>query len=406
MERILADRMGRVSSSPTMRVLVEAEKLRQRGIDVVEFGAGEPDFDTPAHIKAAGHAAMDQGFTKYTPAAGTLEVRQAIAAHYESLYGVEYGASEVIVTAGGKQALYNAAMALFAEGDEVITHAPGWPTIPEQIKLADASPVIVRTYPEQGFEITADPFLDAITPVTRGIVINSPCNPTGAMIAEHELSRIIDAVADKNIWIVLDLCYEQLIYDPVPHNLPNLLAARMRDRTVLTGSASKSYAMTGWRCGWAVGPAPVIAACNAIQSHSTSNVTSISQKAVIAALTGPQDVVGQMLAEYRRRRDALIGWLTTDPRIRCHVPAGAFYLFLDITALLSPDGLRTSDEFAHALLNEAHVALTGGEAFDAPGFLRISYATSMERLREGAQRMHAFVRALDAAGKTPSALRA
>ena len=403
---MLAERMGRVSSSPTMRVLVEAEKLRQRGIDVVEFGAGEPDFDTPAHIKAAAHAAMDSGFTKYTPAAGMLDARQAIASHYRTLYGVEYAASEVIVTAGGKQALYNVAMALFAEGDEVITHAPGWPTIPEQIKLADATPAIVRTYPEQGFEITADPFLDAITPVTRGIVINSPCNPTGAMIPERELSRIIDAVADTNIWIVLDLCYEQLIYDPVPHNLPAILAARMRDRSVLTGSASKSYAMTGWRCGWAVGPAPVIAASTAIQSHSTSNATSISQKAAVAALTGPQEVVREMLAEYRHRRDALIGWLTTDPRIRCHVPAGAFYLFVDITSLLSPDGLRTSDEFAQALLNDAHVALTAGEAFDAPGFLRISYATSMERLREGANRIHAFVRALDAAGKTPSAVRA
>lgn len=403
---MLAERMGRVSASPTLKVLVEADKMRQRGIDVVEFGAGEPDFDTPAHIKAAAKAAIDAGFTKYTPAAGTTELRQAIAAHYKQLYGVEYAASEVIVTAGGKQALYNAAVVLFEKGDEVITHVPGWPTITEQIKLADAEPVVVRTYPENGFALTADVFLKAITPKTKAIVINSPCNPTGALMPEADLERLVDAITGKDIWVVLDLCYEQLIYEPSPHNLPRVLATKMRDRTLITGSASKSYAMTGWRCGWALGPAVVIGACNALQSHSTSNVTSISQKAAVAALTGPQESVGQMLAEYHRRRDTLLGWLTADPRITCESPAGAFYLFVDISALLSPDGIRTSADFATALLNEAHVALTAGEAFDAPGFLRISYATSMERLREGANRIQAFIKALDAAGKTPVATRA
>jgi aspartate aminotransferase len=399
---MLAQRMGRVSASPTLKVLVEADRMRQRGIDVVEFGAGEPDFDTPAHIKAAAEAAIEAGFTKYTPAAGTPELKQAIAAHYKHLYGVEYSPAEVIATAGGKQALYNVAVALFEQGDEVITHVPGWPTITEQIKLVDAEPVVVRTYPENGFALTADPFLEAITPSTKAIIVNSPCNPTGALIPEGELSRLVDRIAGTKIWIVLDLCYEQLIYERVPHNLPAVLQP-MRDRVIITGSASKSYAMTGWRCGWAIGPAAVISACNALQSHSTSNVTSISQKACVAALNGPQDSVGTMLAEYRKRRDNLLAWLTEDPRIRCEVPAGAFYLFVDISALLSPDGLRTSADFATALLNEAHVALTAGEAFDAPGFLRISYATSMDRLEEGVRRIRAFVAALDAAGKTPAA---
>ena len=400
---MLAERMGRVSASPTLRVLVEAEKLKARGFDVVEFGAGEPDFDTPEHIKAAARTAIDQGFTKYTPAAGTGELKAAICAHYEALYGTKYAGNEVIVTAGGKQALYNVAMALFNPTNEVITHVPGWPTITEQVKLADAQPVLVQTYPEDGFAMNADAFLHAITPSTKAIIINSPCNPTGALMAESELHRLVDEVANQNIWIILDLCYEQLIYDPVPHNLVGILAGRLRDHTIITGSASKSYAMTGWRCGWALGPADVIAACNALQSHSTSNVTSISQKAALAALTGPQAPVTEMLTEYRTRRDTLHGWLTVDPRITCLKPAGAFYLFVNISELLSPDGIRTSAEFATRLLEEAHVALTPGEAFDAPGFLRISYATSMERLREGATRILDFVRKLDAAGQAAGA---
>jgi aspartate aminotransferase len=400
---MLAERMGRVSASPTLRVLVEAEKLKARGFDVVEFGAGEPDFDTPEHIKAAARTAIDQGFTKYTPAAGTGELKAAICAHYDTLYGARYAANEVIVTAGGKQALYNVAMALFNPTNEVITHVPGWPTITEQVKLADAQPVLVQTYPEDGFAMNADAFLHAITPSTKAIVINSPCNPTGALMAESELHRLVDEVANQNIWIILDLCYEQLIYDPVPHNLVGILVDRLRDHTIVTGSASKSYAMTGWRCGWALGPADVIGACNALQSHSTSNVTSISQKAALAALTGPQAPVAEMLAEYRTRRDTLHEWLTVDPRITCLKPAGAFYLFVNISQLLLPDGIRTSAEFASRLLEEAHVAVTPGEAFDAPGFLRISYATSMERLREGATRILEFVRKLDEAGQTAQA---
>ena len=400
---MLAERMERVSASPTLSVLVEAERLKARGLDVVEFGAGEPDFDTPEHIKAAARAAIDQGFTKYTPAAGTGELKAAICGHYDTLYGTKYAANEVIVTAGGKQALYNVAMALFNRTNEVITHAPGWPTITEQVKLADAEPVLVRTYPEDGFAMNADAFLHAITPSTKAIIINSPCNPTGALMAESELHRLVDEVANQNIWIILDLCYEQLIYDPVPHNLVGILAERLRDHTIITGSASKSYAMTGWRCGWALGPADVIAACNALQSHSTSNVSSISQKAALAALTGPQAPVTEMLTEYRTRRDTLHALLTVDPRITCLKPAGAFYLFVNISELLSPDGIRTSAEFATRLLEEAHVALTPGEAFDAPGFLRMSYATSMERLREGATRILDFVRKLDAAGQTSGA---
>jgi aspartate aminotransferase len=236
----------------------------------------------------------------------------------------------------------------------------------------------------------------AVTPRTRGIIINSPGNPTGALIAEDELAAIGQLAAQRGIWIVVDLCYERLIYDAVAHNLPAVLARTCRDLTVLCGSASKAYAMTGWRCGWALGPAPVIAASGAIQSHATSNVSSITQKAALAALMGSQAPVRAMLDEYRVRRDSLFGWLSADPRLVCRKPAGAFYLFIDISALLSgiePGGLRTSSDFAQALLDEARVAVTPGEAFDAPGFIRISYATSMEHLREGSARLLEFVRA-------------
>jgi aspartate aminotransferase len=391
---MLAERTTRVAASPTMQVLLEADRLRRQGVDVVDLGAGEPDFPTPAHVKAAGRAAIDADFTKYTATGGTPELRQAIAARYREEYGVDYADSEVVVCAGGKQALYNTAMALFAAGDEVITHAPGWPTISDQVKLADATPVHVRSYPEDGFALRAEPFLAAITPATRGIIINSPCNPTGALMSEGELARIADEAARRDIWLVLDLCYENLIYDPVPHNLPKVLTDRMRDRAVIAGSASKTYSMTGWRCGWALGPKPVIAACTAIQSHSTSNACSISQRATLAALQGSQDCVADMLAEYRRRRDVICDLLTASGRIRCVKPAGGFVLFPDVSDVLSPDGIRTSAELAQALLTDVRVALTAGEAFDAPGFVRISYATSLERLREGAARIERFIDAL------------
>jgi aspartate aminotransferase len=392
---MLAERAIRIGVSPTMKVAAEAERLRRQGVDVVDLGAGEPDFPTPDHVKAAAHRAIDADFTKYTVNAGMADLRHAICERYRADYGIDIGEAETIVSAGGKQALYNAILALFQHGDEVITHAPGWPTIVEQIKLADATPVVVHASARDGFALRADLFLEAVGPRTRGIVINSPCNPTGVLMAEGELARLADEVARRGIWILLDLCYERLVYDPVPHNLPRVLFERMRDRTVLAGSASKAYAMTGWRCGWTIGPKPLIAACNAAQSHSTSNVCSITQQAALAALSGPQDCVRRMLEVYRRRRDLTFDLLTATGRIRAAKPAGAFYLFLDVSDLLSPSGLASSAALAQALLDEARVALTAGEAFDAPGFVRVSYATSEDRIREGAARIARFVEALD-----------
>lgn len=390
---MLAERTNRIGVSPTMKVAAEAMRLKAQGVDIVDLGTGEPDFPTPAHVAAAAHAAIEANFTKYTTNSGTDELKRAVCARYKADYGVEYTPAETIITAGGKQALYNAAMCLFGAGDEVITHMPGWPTLVEQIKLADATPVIVRTHPEDGFRLHAETLLGAFTPATRGIVINSPGNPTGALIGEEDLARVADEAARRGIWILLDLCYERLIYDRTPHNLAGVLVARMRDRTVLCGSSSKAYAMTGWRCGWTLGPAPLVSACNALQSHSTSNVCSISQKAAVAALNGPQDCVTAMLDEYRVRRDQVCEWLAAEPRLRVQKPEGAFYLFLDVSEFLSPDGVRTTADLAQALLDEARVAITPGEAFDAPGFLRLSYATSLAELKRGTDRIISFVRA-------------
>jgi len=381
-----------------MRVAAEAIRLKAQGVDVIDFGAGEPDFPTPRHISEAAKAAIDANFTKYTTNSGTEELKRAVASRYREDYGVEYSTSEIIITAGGKQALYNAAMVIFGPGDEVITHMPGWPTLVEQIKLAEATPVIVRAHADDGFSLRAETFLSAITPRTRGIIINSPGNPTGALISEQDMRAIADEAARRGIWVLLDLCYEKLIYDPVPHDLAGILSERMRDRTVLCGSASKAYAMTGWRCGWMMAPASVVSAANALQSHSTSNVCSITQRAVQAALTGPQACVTEMLDEYRRRRDRLCEWLGAEPRLRMVKPAGAFYLFPDVSEFLSPDGIRTSGELAQALLDEPRVAITPGEAFDAPGFIRISYATSIAELQRGTAKILEFVRAIGSTG--------
>jgi aspartate aminotransferase len=394
---MFAQRLAQVSASATLKAAAEAERLRRAGHKVVDFTAGEPDFPTPEHVKAAGKAAIDANFTRYTAAAGIPELREAICTRYKNQYGVDITAAEVLLTNGGKQALFNTALALFDEGDEVITHAPYWPTIPEQVKLVGAKPVIVQTSAAEGFAVHADTVVAAITPKTKAIIINSPCNPTGGLVDEATLTPIVDAAAKRGIWVIVDLCYEQLIYEAVPHNLVKVLFDRHREKTVIAGSASKSYAMTGWRCGWTIAPKELTSAFNVIQGQTTSNITSITQKAALAAVSGSQDAVVEMLNEYRKRRDNIHAWLTEHPAIKCVKPKGAFYLFPDISGLLGADGMKSSADFAQALLEKEHVAVTAGEGFDAPGYLRISYAASMEDLREGATRMLRFAESLQPA---------
>jgi aspartate aminotransferase len=398
---MFAERLAQVSESATMKVAAEAERLRRAGHDVVDFSVGEPDFPTPEHIKTAAKDALDKNFTRYTAVAGIPELREAICARYKSDYGVSVTPAEVLLTFGGKQALFNAAMALFDKGDEVITHAPFWPTIPEQVKLVEATPVIVQTDWRDSFAVHADQVLAAITPKTKAIILNSPGNPTGALIDEAAVAAMADAAATRGIWIIVDLCYEHLIYEDVPHNLPKVLFDRHRDKTVLACSASKAYAMTGWRAGWTIAPATLTKMFNTIQGQTTSNITSVTQKALVAALSGSQEPVAAMRDEFRRRRDSFHGWLTANAAIQCVKPKGAFYLFPNISGLLT-DNVSTSLDFAQQLLEKEHVVVTPGEAFDAPGYLRISYATSMERLREGADRMLRFAESLQPARASAS----
>jgi aspartate aminotransferase len=390
--RPLASRIRHIAISPTMQVAIEAGRLKAQGVDVVDLGAGEPDFPTPAHIAEAAREAIASGFTKYTANMGTAELRAAIIHRYREDHQVEYGLDEVIATAGGKQALFHAAMALFGPGDEVITHTPGWPTLAEQVTLAGAIPVRVATTADTGFALTADLFLSAVTPRTRGIILNSPTNPTGAILEAPEAERLATEAGRLGLWVVIDLCYDRLVYDHQPHDLPRIFGAVMRDRLVICGSASKAYAMTGWRCGWMVASRDVVAAANALQSHETSNVNSVTQKAVVVALTGPQESVSEMLAAYQARRDQLLAWLSVEPRLRCVTPKGAFYLFPDVSAFLG-SGLPTATDFAQKLLRDEFVVTTGGEGFDAPGHIRLSYAASLDRLREGATRLIRFARA-------------
>ena len=369
-----------------MKVAAEADRLKRAGHQIVDFGAGEPDFPTPAHVKDAAKAAIDANFSRYTNSMGIPEFREAICAQYKRDYGIDITPAEVLITNGGKQALFNTALALFNPDDEVITHAPYWPTIPEQIKIANATPVIVQTKPDDGFTVHPERIIAAITPKTKAIIINSPCNPTGSLTDETAMTPIVEAAAARGIWLIVDLCYEHLIYDEVAHNLPKLLFDRHRDRSVICGSLSKTYAMTGWRAGWTIAPKELTSAFNVIQGHTTSNITSFVQKAGVVALNGPQEGVKVMLDEYRRRRDAIHGWLTANPAIKCVKPRGAFYLFPDVSELLGGE-VKTSADFAQRLIEQEHVALTPGEGFDAPGYLRISYATSMDQLREGATRI-------------------
>ncbi len=390
-----SERLKRVSASPTQQITLETDNLKRQGFDVIDLGAGEPDFFTPDHIKESGIAAIQNNVTRYTTNSGVLELREAICEKYLQDYSLKSAPEEVIVTAGGKQGLFNVMMSVIDEGDEVISHTPGWPSIFEQIRLASGKPVFAETRAENGFKLDANTVIGAFTPVTKAIVVNTPCNPTGAVVDQVVMEKISRAARDIDAWVILDLCYEQLIYDGTGGDLLNIARDISPDRTVLVGSLSKSFAMTGWRCGWVIGPKGLIDACNVIQGHSTSNACSISQKAAISALSGPQTPVDEMKKEYRKRRDFLLGRLSEEPRIRCNSPEGAFYLFPDITELLSQGSIRTSQEFSERLLREFKVAVTPGEAFDSPGFIRLAYTSPAPRLSEGFDRVMDFISSVD-----------
>jgi aspartate aminotransferase len=387
----LSDRVKAISPSPTLAVDARAKELQAQGMDIVNFGVGEPDFDTPLHVGDAAIAAIRGGFTRYTPAAGTLELREAIGARLSRELALEYRPDEVVVSVGAKHSLYNAVMALCNPGDEVLIPAPYWVTYPEQVKLAGGTPVIVPTEEAHGFRVTRDALEARATRRTRLLILNSPGNPSGAVYRREEVEALAEFVLARDLYLISDEVYDRLVYDGHRHVSPASLSSEMKARTVLVNAVSKTYAMTGWRIGYAACHRDLARAMGELQGHATSNPASISQKAALAALKGPDAPVEAMRREFQRRRDYMAAELAAMPGMTCRVPEGAFYVFPNVSALLKPGGggrrFAGSDELAAFLLEEARVATVAGKGFGSDQHLRFSYATSLERIQAGLARV-------------------
>ena len=390
----LSDRVQAMQESPTLAVMNRAHALIAKGVDVVDFGPGEPDFGTPGAVAEAGKRAIDRGFTKYTNASGTKILREGIADRYNRRYGTSLTQENVIAGNGGKQELFNLAMALLTTGDEVIIPSPYWVSFPDQVAFAGGTPVFAATSPENLFRPTLADLERVATPRTHGVILNSPCNPTGAVIRESELGRIIEWCAARDAYVIFDETYELFVYDGNTHVSAMRWFDRYPETVIVVNSMSKTFAMTGWRLGYAVAHPEIITALGKIQSHSTSNPSSISQWAAVEALGGVDDDVQRMYDAYRERRAWLVPALNAIPGICCTDPDGAFYVFPDIRAFFGKQGIRDSQSFADFLLDEARVAVVPGAAFGADEFVRISYATSMDRIREGVSRIAAAARKL------------
>jgi aspartate aminotransferase len=376
--------------SSTLAVLVEAERLRAEGADLVDLGAGEPDFPTPQNIKDAGIKAIQENFTRYTSTSGIAPLKLALIETMKRDFNVEYKPSESIITVGGKQGIFNAMAALVNEGDDVLIPAPYWVTFPEIAKFLRANPVFIDTESNE-FVLTADRVREAITPKSKLLIINSPSNPSGRVIPPDEFRKIVEVAIEHDIWILSDECYLYFAYAPAEPFTAGSLPPELRARVMISGSFSKSYAMTGWRVGYALGDAAWIQAMLKVQSHSTSNTGSMAQKAAIEALVGGQEALNMMLAEYKRRRDWLIPALNEIEGITCSMPEGAFYAFPNVKGVLG-EKCKTSAEFARLLLHQAHVVVTDGAAFGSEGYLRMSYANSLENLQKGVERLKEAVK--------------
>jgi aspartate aminotransferase len=385
----VSENVARMQSSATLAAMQAAEALRAAGVDVCDFGPGEPDFDTPENIKQAAERAMRAGRTKYTANAGIRELQRAIIDFYRKDFGTEYEPGEVMATAGGKQAIFNACVTLLNPGDEVLIPKPYWVTFPEIAVFAGAKPVFIETE-ETGFVLTAEQVERAITPKTKLLILNSPSNPSGRVLPPSEFRKIMELTSERGIYVVSDECYLRFVYPPGEVFSAASLPSELRSRLCIAGSFSKTYAMTGWRIGYALAPAEWIKAMLKVQGHSTSNANSMAQWAAVEALTGPQESVGIMLDEYTARRAWLLDALREIPGFKCSEPEGAFYAFPDVRGCLKKD-LKTSGDFAKHLLEEEHTVVTDGAGFGAEGFIRISYATSMEQIQEGIKRIKNFV---------------
>jgi aspartate aminotransferase len=389
----LADRVKQVKPSATLTLSARAKAMKAEGIDVVGFGAGEPDFDTPQHIKDAAIRALMEGCTKYTPVGGTDELKDAICQRVLADHGLQYGRSEVIVSCGAKHALYNAAMALFQPEDEVLLPAPYWVSYPDILTLAGAKPVILPTSEEVSFKVTPDKIREAITPRTRALILNSPSNPTGAIYVMHELEEIARIMQDTGILVISDDIYNKLVFHDIRLTSLASLGPFLKDQTLIVNGVSKAYAMTGWRIGYALGPEELISSMTKIQGQSTSNPNSVAQKAAIEAVTGPQGCVSQMVQEFDRRRRFMVYQLNEMEGISCYDPGGAFYVFPRVDAYFGRKAgdrtIKSATDLAEYLLKESRVAVVPGEPFGSERHLRLSFAVSMEEIEEGLNRIEA-----------------
>jgi aspartate aminotransferase len=385
----LAERISLISESSTMKVAADADRLRREGKDVVDFGAGEPDFPTPDNIKKAAIAAIDANFTKYTPTGGTLELKNAICDRHRTDYGTNYAPSECMVTVGGKHAIFNLMQAVISEGDEVIIPVPYWVTYKDVVNYAGGKCVFVPTDEDSGFTFTADMIAPYITSRSKLLIINSPNNPSGAVLSREEFEKIYWLASKRGVRLMTDECYCRFLYEGEPFSIASMPEAK--EHVVVAGSLSKTYSMTGWRIGFALAPKPLIDAMMKLQSHTTSNPTSVSQKAAIEALRGPQDSIDVMLAEYRTRRDYVVGRLRAIPGVKIAEPKGAFYAYPNVSVGFR-NGIASALQFSEKLLAEEYVAVVPGEAFGTSQHVRISYATSMKELARGLDRIERFIR--------------
>jgi aspartate aminotransferase len=398
----LTERINRIQISPTSAVIAEAEKLKAKGVDIADFGPGEPDFPTPEHIKKAAINAIEKNYTKYTATGGILPLRESIVAWHKRELGSNYDPKECVVNVGGKHSIFNVVSVLAQRGDEVIIPAPYWVSYPDIVKYAGATPVFVPSFPEDGFAVKASVIEKAITPKTRLVILSSPNNPTGGVISPDEYERILAACKKHKVWLMGDECYSHFTYEPhKPYSIAS--AGGSKDNVIIIGSMSKTFAMTGWRIGYTLAPEALVQATIKLQSQSTSNPTSIAQHAALEAMRGSMDSVPVMLAEYAKRRKRIVEGLRAISGVTCEMPGGAFYAFPNVAAHLANGGsgqalAKDTTELAKLLLDKARVALVPGDAFGAPGYLRLSYATSIERIDEGLRRLdHFFSRAEAAA---------
>src|SRR5689334_10384530 len=385
----IAERISFISVSSTMKVSAEAERLRSEGVDVVDFGAGEPDFPTPDNIKQAAIRALDQNFTKYTAVSGTADLKKAVCEYHARHFHTGYQPNECLITVGGKHIIFNAMQALVNPGDEVVIPVPYWVTYKDVVNYAGGKCVFVDTDEAKGFTLTAAMIEPHLTAKTKIILINSPSNPSGAVLDRSEFEKIFRLTQERGIYLCTDECYCHFLYDSEPFSIASMPGAK--ETVLVAGSLSKTYAMTGWRIGFGLAPASIIGAMLKLQSHSTSNPTSIAQKAAVEALRGPQESVGVMLAEYRKRRDFVVARLRQIPGVKCAEPQGAFYAYPNLSTVLGKNGIANSLQLAERLLADSHVAVVPGEAFGTEQHVRISYATSMSELERGLDRIHQFV---------------